>query len=39
MAAKGAFLEQQECPSGGTHNTRPDGGCVVCIKCGHSPCS
>jgi hypothetical protein len=35
---KGQYLEEQECPAGGTHKTRPDGGCVVCVKCGFSPC-
>lgn len=35
---KGSYFEQQECPIGGTHQMRPDGGCSVCVKCGFSPC-
>lgn len=38
MVQTGEFLEQQECEAGGTHDVRPDGSCVVCMKCGFSPC-
>jgi hypothetical protein len=38
MNNKGHFLEQQDCEAGGKHEVRPDGGCVVCVKCGLSPC-